>query len=253
MTGCRSRGFPQTISASVHTGKPSFVFIDVAGAYSVQCNKQHNAVRTTSLMKILKSKKNFLWLKIVGVGMWITLLGIASYFLFFQRLRNRQTETYIDRKFHQEAAQIPQIKVTSFKLWEGDSLVQADIENKGSVRFWYGRDGVLRIESVSTYTTFYDCFFINNGQKTGYAFSTNLVLNKESKFKKWFPFEVNNLKDLVEKYDAIVTILRIFPQKGVMTTLEDRSGKRPILKQSNPDYVLTQQYNGKNVVCDLFQ
>lgn len=203
-------------------------------------------------MKILKNNK-FILLKVIGIGISIILLGIPSYALFWN-LKNNQTEKHIDQAFHQEVAQVPQIKVKSFRLWEGDSMVQADIENKGEVKFWYGQNGVPRIDSISSYTTLYDCFFVNiKGQKTDYAFTTGLVLDKESKYKKWFPFEVNTLKDLVDKYDSIIRILHTFPKKPEMIPFGDSWGKRQVVKQSDPTYILTQQLRGKEVVCDLFQ
>ena len=77
-------------------------------------------------------------------------------------------EKQIDIKFHKEILKVPQLKVVSFKLWEGDSIVQAEIEKKGIIMFWYGIDGVPRIDSIGHYSTSYECFYVNSkGEKEG--------------------------------------------------------------------------------------
>ena len=101
-------------------------------------------------------------------------------------------------------------------------MVTVDVENKGEVRFWYGKDGVPRIDNLGQYSTFYTCFYVDkNGKKTDYAFDTGLVLNKEGEYAKWFNFQVNNLKDLVEKYDSISAVLATFPKNPETIPFED--------------------------------
>lgn len=197
-----------------------------------------------------------LWQKIVGSIAFVIFILVASFvgYFIFWNYDNKQAEKLIDQKFHQEIAHIPQLKVTHFKLWEGDSMVEANIENKGEIGFWYGRHGIPTIKSLGRYSTSYTCFYVDgNGKKTGYAFDTGLVLDKEGKYAQWFPFQVNNLNDLVEKYDAITAVVATFPKDPERVPFEDRWGKREVIKESNPEYVLKQQYKGKEVWCDLHQ
>lgn len=203
-------------------------------------------------MNTQQNKSKTRWGKILVVGAVVIFIFIALY-SFFQILKTKQIEKKINQEFHREIINIPQLQVTSFKLWERDSIVQATVADKGKMVFWYGRDGVPRINSIGSYSTSYDCFILSNGRKTGYAFSMNLVLNEESKFHKWFPFEVNTLKDLVDRYDAIIDILRTFPQKPIMVSFTDISGVRQVVQNPNPEYVLLEQSRGKEVACDLFE
>lgn len=197
-----------------------------------------------------------LWFKIISGLLIVILLLVGTFFGYFAlwSFKNSQAEKIIDQRFHQEVAQVPQLKVKNFMLWEGDSMVTAEVENKGEVRFWYGKDGIPRIDSLGQHSTSYTCFYVDeNGKKTGYAFDTDLVLDKEAKYGKWFPFQVNNLKDLVEKYDSISAILATFPKNPETIPFEDSWGKRDVIKNSNPDFVLKQQFRGKEVWCDLYQ
>ena len=197
-----------------------------------------------------------LWLKTFGGFIVIVLLLIGSFFSYFAiwNYKNNQTEKLIDQKFHQEVAQVPQLKVKNFMLWEGDSMVTIDIKNKGEVRFWYGKDGVPRIDSLGQYSTSYTCFYVDkSGKKTEYAYDTGLVLDKDKKYAKWFNFQVNSLKDLVDKYDLVTSVLTTFPKNPATIPFEDSWGKREVIEQSNPNYTLKQQFRGKEVWCDLHQ
>lgn len=211
-----------------------------------------------------KSKRNLpinsknivlLLLKIVGIFVVLAFVSILIFISYFKikAYKDSQIEKQIDLKFHQEVVQIPQMKIKSFKLWEGDSIVEAEIENKGSVMFWYGKDGVPRIERIGSYSTSYDCFYVNDkGEKKSYAFTTGLVLDSNSNFGKWFPFKVHNLKDLAEKYDSIVQVLDRFPKNPAEVNFKDNWGERQVLKESDLEYTLTQELHGKKVQCDLF-
>ncbi len=210
--------------------------------------------------KIFQIYKKFpVWLKVVSgfIAMVIVLIiGIAAYIgLWFYK--NDQAEKIIDKKFHAEASQMPQLKVNRFTLWEGDSIVDANIQNKGHALFWYGEDGVPRLNGIGNYSTTWDCFFVDTaGKKTEYAVTWDLYLGKDSPFKKWFPFEVNNVKDLVNKYDAIIKVLATFPKKPETIVLEPtdgRWGKRDVVKHPNPNYILKLKEQGKDIQCDLFE
>lgn len=196
----------------------------------------------------MKSKKrgNFfsklpLWFKIISsiVIVILFLTGLFVYAFLSMIAEDRKAEKIIDQKFHQEVSQIPQLKIKSFQLWDGDSMVRAEIENKGEVFFWYGLDGVPRLEVVGPYSTLYPCFYIDGNAKIRSNTSQPLVLGNNSQFTKWFPFEVNSLRNLVEKYDEIIAALKTFP-----------TNTKTEMFQSN--YTLKQQLNGKELWCDLY-
>ena len=163
-------------------------------------------------------------------------------------------EEAINRKFWQEVHQIPQLRVTNFMLWEGDSLVTAQIEGKGEVRFWYGINGVPRLNYVGGYNTESVCFYVNSsGEKTAYAFHTSLYLGSPNEFAKWFPFEINNLKDMVDKYDFLLDSIFSLPVNPEMVNFKDKYSKRKVVKESNPDFILKKNFRSKEVWCDLYR
>lgn len=187
----------------------------------------------------------------------IFLLIIFTVGYFFLRIfvLDKYFEIIIDKKFHAEVKNIPQITITKFMLWEGDSMVDLNIEGKGSTSFWYGVDGVPRIEAIGPYPIPFVCFYVDDqGNKTGYVYDTALVLDKNTKlYEKWFPFKVNNLQDLVDKYDSIIKVLGTFPKNPEMVEFEDKTwGKHLVLKNPNPDFNLKDKHNGKDIACDLY-
>jgi len=132
--------------------------------------------------------------------------------------------------------------------------VTAEVENKGEVRFWYGLNGLPRIENIGPYSTTYYCFYVDSlGKKIGYAYDIDLDLDKGGAFAKWFPFQIHNLKDLVENYNNILGVVATFPKNPETVPFEDSWGKRTVIKQSNPNFTVKQQSQGKEVWCDLFQ
>lgn len=178
------------------------------------------------------------------------ILGLIA----FLNYNDARKEKIIDQKFHQEVAQIPEIKVKSFKLWEGDSIVILDIKNKGEVYLWYGEDGVPRIESLEKYSTSYTCFYVDEkGKKTGYVYDINLGLRKDNAYAKWFPFHVTNLKELVNRYDDIVKIVATFPKDPKTIPFKDSWGTRDVIEKSNPNFVVKESLFWREIWCDLHQ
>ena len=164
------------------------------------------------LLSILLKHKWLIPFEILGI---IIFLVIA--YIVYWSIDYAIKEGIVDKKFHKEVLQVPQVNVTFFNLWEGDARVNAEIKDKGFVAFWYGTDGVPRIVRIKKFLTEFECFNVDGeGNKIGYGHTRNLELVKNSKFKQWFPFEVNNLKDLVNKYDEIVQILDTFPKNPEM-------------------------------------
>lgn len=203
-----------------------------------------------SLKRVLKP------LLIIVVGLVVIgalLIGLFFGYIAYTAHQDKVKEDKIDIKFHQEVSQTPNVQVKSFKLWEGDSIVELDIKDKGTVRMWYGVDGVPRIDNIGKYSTSYDCFNVDaQGNKKSYAFTSGLVLDNDSAFKKWFSFEVNNLNDLVVKYDDIIKVLESFPKNPTRVKHKDSWGTREVVGQSNNDFVVKPDKNKVNVTCDLF-
>lgn len=188
------------------------------------------------------------------VACFVCCILLVGFFLVGDQILNKHEEKIIQNKFQQEIAQVPELSVKSFKLWEGDSIVVAEVKNKGEVQFWYGENGIPRLDRINGTTTSYDCFFVNEkGEKIGYVFTKGLILNEGSAFKKWFPVEINNLQDLVHNYDQVVAVLHTFPRNSTFKAFEDSWGTRDVLVTSNPDFTVIEQYRGKTVYCDLFR
>lgn len=185
---------------------------------------------------------------------FILILCIAGYFYLRFFVLDKYYESIIDKKFHQEVSTISQIKVKRFMLWEGDSMVDLDIQDRGVVSFWYGIGGVPIIQAIGLYYIPFVCFYVDNqGNKTGYAYDTLLGLDKNNKYQKWFPFQVNNLQDLVDKYDEIIRVLETFPKNPEMVEFEDKTwGTQRVLKNPNPNFTLIDRYKGKDIACDLY-
>ncbi|GEM_PF-4166831 len=211
---------------------------------------------------------------LLGTILLLVLSFVAYFYLKFTVLY-KYDESRIDKKFHAEVSAIPQIRVDRFNLFDGDSMVNITIANKGSVSFWYGTDGVPRITGIEPYAIPFVCFYVDNqGNRTSYAYDSPLVLDKNTKlYKKWFAFEVNNLHDLVSKYDSIIQVLNTFPKDPEMTDFQDKTwGKRLVIKTPNPEFTAKTHSNifyqlislvlmgsltdkssfGKEIACDLY-
>lgn len=208
----------------------------------------------------IKIKKFPTWSKVV-IGIFVLVIfsvGIAFVsitFILIGVLNDRKTEKKIDSKFHQEIANISEIKVNSFKLWEGDSIVNLEILNKGNVHFWYGRNGVPRIDAIGGIGISQVCYYVDrNGTKNGYAGDVSLTLDKDQYYKKWFPFEVLNLQDLVNRYSDISKIVATFPKNPETEIYHDKLwGDRYVVKNPDPNFIVHRKIDNKEVACDLLQ
>lgn len=166
----------------------------------------------------------------------VSLLGLIGILLTVERIKDHKQEQIADAKLQQELAALPEIKVTYKVLWEGDVIVTAIIENKGKINFWYGKDS-FSIQGINDKFVDFECFNLDkNGNRTTHAFVTGLYLRSNHPFKKWFPFEVNTLKELSEKYEQIVQIISTFPPKG---------------SAPNAEFMFEREIKGKVYSCDL--
>lgn len=156
----------------------------------------------------------------------------------------------VTKSFNAEIKTVPNVTVKEFKLWEGDGMVTLTIPNKGDVYFWYGLDKIPAIESIGGYSTSFECFDTENGEKTRYAYTLPLILTSNSHFAKYFNFQVNSMQDLVFRYDDIIAVLKTFP---VNPPTKDfiSSGNRRILAKTNPSFEIKPEKN-RPVVCDLY-
>ena len=195
-------------------------------------------------------KKFPIWLKIIFGATFILVALILR-----GVLNDRKAEKNIGLKFHQEISNIPEIKVNSFKLWEGDSIVDMEILNKGNVHLWYGRNSVPRIDSIGGIGISQVCYYIDrNGTNIGYAGDVSLTLDKDHYYKKWFPFDVLNLQDLVNKYDEIKKVVSTFPKNPETEIFHDKLwGDRYVVKNPDPNFIVYRKIDNKEVACDLLQ
>lgn len=163
-------------------------------------------------------------LKKVGItlsAIFISMIAIVALILKFQ-------DSYTEQKFLKEVATIPEVKGKIRNTFEGGTLADIQIPNKGSVTIMYGLFGLEYIRRVGQYDTVFIC---PEDKSVGIGFG----LVKDSKFQKWFPFEVNNLQELVNHYDDIVAILSTFPTSP------------------DPDYTVTASSRlGKQIVCSIY-
>lgn len=211
-------------------------------------------------MKITNTLKKFpLWLKIIfGIASSIIILFIAVVVyvvivLITWRFDSEDLEKNLSTKFHQEIAKIPEMQPVNFHSsgkYSGQADVRVDIKDKGQVWFDYDEKGMGSIYEIGKYDTLWNCFSNKPDEKREiYNGSEPLYLGKKSHFRKWFPFEVNNLQDLVNKHDAIVAVLDTFPVR------EPVPG-RGSTQNPDPNYILytqrrTEVGSGEST-CDLF-
>lgn len=168
--------------------------------------------------------------------------------------KDKQIEKKINDKFHQEVAKLPGVSIRHFLLWEGDSIASIEIKDMGVVDFWYGKDGAPRITGIGEYHTDYVCFYApGKKDEMSYAYDMPLDLSGDSKYKKWFPFSVNTLSDLVEKYDLITDTLKTFPKYELRTAFEYNWMERKPIDNPDMNYVLKTNHRGQEVWCDLRQ
>ncbi len=196
------------------------------------------------------NKKTLMFSIILIIG--IVFIAISAYIAYWS-IGDRFKEKIIDREFHSDIKQFPNVKVTKFMLWEGDSIVTLDIPEKGQVSFWYGIDRVPEIESIGKYNTSFTCFEVdNNGKKVSYAYNTNLRLVSTSPYIKWFSFQVNSIADLISRHDDIVKVLDTFPKNQELVDFHDSWGNRQVLAKSNSDFLMRPNKENDSPVCDLY-
>lgn len=204
-----------------------------------------------------KQKTRSYWpvMRIILLMLGLFLLPIVIFFAVFEfrLIKDSFVEKRIERNFYKEVAMLPQITLKSFRLWEGDSMATISIKDKGEVYFWYGIGGVPTIERIGEYGTSFECFYVDSREnKVHAAYSTGLSLGQNGQFTPWFPFEVNSLSDLVEKYDQIIAILQTFPHNPPVIEHKDSWGLRYVLKNPDPKFILKTTHKGRQVQCDLF-
>lgn len=180
------------------------------------------------------------------------ILTISAFFIYWA-VGESYKEKIIEKAFHADIKQFPNLKVIKFLLWEGDSLVTLDIPEKGQVSFWYGIDRVPEIRSIGKYFTSFTCFKVDNsGTKVSYAYDTNLRLASMSPYIKWFSFQVNSIADLISRHDDIVKVLDTFPKKQKLVDFHDSWGNRQVLAKPNLDFLMRPNKKNGSPVCDLY-
>lgn len=203
----------------------------------------------------MKKQKRKIIVLLISLFIFVLVLiaALPAYYLFIHR-GDDEAEKTISKEFHTDVQQYPDVKVKRFALWEGDSMADLEIAGKGPVSMWYGVDKIPRIESIEKYRTSFDCFYVDsNGNKTGYAYTEGLNLSdKIPQWKKWFPFRVNSLNDLIARYNEIVHILDGFPKDPTLVDFTDNFGIMKVRKVSDPSFMLITPLGKTPTVCDLY-
>lgn len=149
-------------------------------------------------MKKSKNKMNVVKIiRMILIGCLIIFIATIIFIAKFQ-------DKYSEQKFINEIASIPETTGKIRNTFEGGTLADIEIFNKGSVTVMYGLFGLEYVRHIDKFDTVFIC---PENTSIGIGFG----LGKNSKFKKWFPFEVNNLQELVNRYDDIVAVLDTFP------------------------------------------
>ncbi len=167
----------------------------------------------------MKQPKNtiniFKIIRILLIGCLVMLIASIIFIAKFQ-------DRYSEQKFLKEMATIPEATVKIRNTFEGGTLADIQILNKGSVSVMYGLFGLEHIRRIGKFDTVLIC---PEDRGIGIGFS----LGKNSQFKKWFPFEIDSLQELVNHYDEIVAVLDTFPTSPDPThtvTATSRSGEK---------------------------
>ena len=136
-------------------------------------------------------------IRVLLIGCLVMLIATVIFIAKFQ-------DQYSEQKFINEIINIPEASGKIRNTFEGGTLADIEILNKGSITVMYGLFGLEYVRHIDKFDTVFIC---PENPSIGIGFG----LGKNSKFKKWFPFEVNNLQELINRYDDIVAVLDTFP------------------------------------------
>lgn len=197
----------------------------------------------------MKNKNHLITAAVIIFFAGIILLASPFILLFIQStLIWPRTEKATDKEVRQQVAQLPNVTLNRNMLWEGDSMVTLTIKDKGEAIFWYKLGGPPQILSLKTttgknYSTEFDCEDKTSDGKRKYAYNVNLEITKNNPLGKLFPFEVKTIPDLVNHYDAIISILATFPKQTETVTINDSTGTRQFTKNPDPKYAFYMNYH----------
>lgn len=136
------------------------------------------------------------------------------------------------------------------------AITGIDIKGKGFARFFYWPDGSFALTNIGSFSTVYDCYYVNSdGVRTKYMGTSELYFGPDSPYKKWFPYTVLNPKNLEDHYDEIVQMIKTFPTASPEPRYNEFPTKaKPVVQPKNMDYVFQiKTLLGENGSCDLFQ
>ncbi len=154
-------------------------------------------------------------IRVLLIGCLAMLIATIIFIAKFQ-------DQYSEQKFLNEMATIPEATGKIRNTFEGGTLADIEVFNKGIVTVMYGLFGLEHIRRIGKFDTVLIC-----PEDRGIGIGFNL--GKNSQFKKWFPFEVNSLQELVNHYDEIVAVLDTFPTSpdpSHAVTVKSRSGEK---------------------------
>lgn len=204
-------------------------------------------------MKRKLKKARFLKALTLSIVLILSLSLIITLAIINSLVGDYRAESEAIDKFFVELRENPELTVTFFKPIEGRILADLNVEDKGSTKVFYSQYGIEGLYSFNDQFADVDCFYVDeNDDKTKYAYTESLRIGKDSEFYKWFPFEIETLRDLVDHYDDVKSSLDSLPHNPPLTDFNDSSGQRQIRAKSDPEFTISKVFNGKSIVCDLY-
>lgn len=203
------------------------------------------------------------YFKILIIGFGIILLILIIYPIFELTVMCGIKEKNIAKRFSKEMETTEGLIVENFDTYDCDGWANVQIEGKGKALIFYDENGNVSVRGITSYPTSFVCYYVDSNEKpTRYAGNFVLWLDKDSPYEKWFPFEINNLQDLVLRYDDIVDSMEKLPKNPELVDFEDRFEKRNVLKNYDENFRLYWKASPywfdhfnilkKDVACDLY-
>jgi hypothetical protein len=186
------------------------------------------------------------WLKITTGIILSLLLLVLLYFgsaigVYLLKHRNDPViEKETEAEIRAEVAKFPNVTIKNLVKWEGDTINEIEIADKGKISFWYRKGDAPRIEGLTlvsgqTYATSFQCEKNNNGRRS-YAYTTDLKLTKDQPLYHLFNFEVKTIKDLITNFDKIYEVVKTFPKMPQTVKMQESGGTYELVASPDPKY-----------------
>lgn len=136
----------------------------------------------------------------------LVLLAIISIVAYIKDVAEGKT---VKAKLYKELTQFPEIQLYQEPWWDkGELHVWTQIKDKGTVIFWYTKNG-----AINGFLQYGDYFPDVNCVATTAEYSTFFNIAKDHEFKQLFPYEINTIKDIIDRYDQTIQIFSTLTKK----------------------------------------